>query len=282
MLPGEAPGMGRGSSCMRRHGMRRIVRRITTVASFGLASLALFSTASAGWGMPRGVTDEARQIADLYVFTLALAVLVFIGVVGALLFAIVRYRRRSDDEMPPQFHGSTVIEAIWIGIPVAIVLALFTYSFIVLQDIQEDADPEDMSVEIRGFQFGWQFTYDVNDLGQFSDPASDEQIVILGSAPDFPELVLPVDERVEFRLVADDVIHSFYVRDFNFKLDLIPGRDNRFAVTLRETGVFNGYCAELCGVDHALMRFTVRVVEQNEFAEWIADQVGDDAAVRQP
>lgn len=265
---------------MRRYGIRRTARRVATIASVGAASLFFFGSAYAAWGQPSGITDQARDMHNLYLFVLAMAAVVFLVVEGALIYIILRYRRRKQDEMPPQTHGSNVIELIWTGIPVAIVLALFTYSFIVLQSVEESADPEDMSIEILGFQFQWQFTYALNDLGPDSDRNSEEEIVILGTPADIPELVIPVDERIEFRLVSNDVIHSFYVVDFLYKLDLVPGRDNRFAVTARETGIYNGYCAELCGVDHALMRFTVRVVERDEFDDWVAEMVGDDAAVR--
>jgi cytochrome c oxidase subunit 2 len=85
---------------------------------------------------------------------------------------------------------------------------------------------------------------------------------------------------VEFKLVSNDVIHSFYVRDFLYKLDVIPGRDNRFVVTARTPGTYDAQCAELCGVDHALMRFTLVVDERPDFDAWIAEQAG--AAVRNP
>lgn len=279
--PGS-PGPGRGESCMRRYGFRRSARRVATLASVGLASLLLYGSAFAAWGQPGGITDEARSMHNLYLFVLAMAAVVFLAVEGALVYTLIRYRRRKNDEMPVQTHGSNVIEFIWTGIPVAIVLALFTYSFVVLQDIEADADDEDMSVQVRGFQFGWEFTYALNDLGPWSDPASEESIVVFGSLLDSPELVLPVDERIEFNLVSDDVIHSFYVVDFLYKLDVVPGRDNRFAVTPRETGTYNGYCAELCGIDHSLMRFTVRVVEQDEFDDWVSEMAEGDAAVREP
>lgn len=266
---------------MRRHGIRKTIRRVSTIFSFGVASLLVYGTAGAAWGAPDGITDEARQIQNLYLFLLGISALVFFGVVIALLYAVIRYRRRSPDEIPVQTHGSNTVEFIWTGIPVAIVLALFTYSFIVLQDVQEDADADDMTVDIIGFQFQWQFNYALNDLGAFSDPDSDESIEILGTPSDHPVLVLPVDERVEFRLISNDVIHSFYVRDFLYKLDVVPGRENSFAVTARETGEFLGACAELCGLDHALMRFTVRVVERDEFEQWVAEQTGGDAAVRE-
>lgn len=266
---------------MRRYGIRRSVRRISALASVATLSLLLYGSAFAALGAPDGITDQARDIHGLYVFVVAMAAVVFIAVEGALVYALFRYRRKSADELPKQTHGSNVLELIWTGIPVVIVIALFTFSFIVLDSVQEQAEEGDMTIDVTGFQYQWQFTYNMNDLGPGSDTSSEESFSIIGTAADEPELVMPVDEPVEFALAASDVIHSFYVPEFLYKLDVIPGRDNRFTVTARETGVYTGQCAELCGVDHALMRFTVRVVERAEFDAWIAEQTGDPA-VRQP
>ncbi|HMO95461.1 MAG TPA: cytochrome c oxidase subunit II, partial [Tepidiformaceae bacterium] len=100
-----------------------------------------------------------------------------------------------------------------------------------------------------------------------------------------PTLVIPVGERVEFALFSPDVIHSFYIRDFLYKLDVVPGRDNRFVVTAHTTGEFFGQCAELCGLDHAFMRFRLRVVTREEFDAWVAEmapQSEEDAVAAAP
>lgn len=257
---------------MRRLGILRWTSRsiaLLAIASLGVAGL---EPAAAQLGQPDPVTDQARDMNDLYVFVLAMAAVVFIAVEGALVYAIIRYRRRSKDELPAQTHGSNVLELMWTGIPVAIVIALFTYSFIVLQDVNADAEEDDMTVNVTGFQFQWQFDYALNDLGEFTRSGSEETISILGTPGDEPTLVMPVDEPVEFVLNSNDVIHSFYVPEFLYKLDVIPGQENRFVVTARETGTFSGQCAELCGVDHALMRFDVQVMERDEFDAWVEEQ----------
>lgn len=131
---------------------------------------------------------------------------------------------------------------------------------------------------MQGFQFSWQFTYNLNDLGTKTDANAQGDFAVIGSAADIPELVIPVNEPVEFALRSDDVIHSFYVRDFLYKLDVIPGRDNRFVVTPREVGTYHAQCAELCGVDHALMRFTLKVVSRDEFDKWVATKAAEKSA----
>lgn len=219
---------------------------------------------------------------DLWVFTLIIAVIVFVAVEGGLVYALVRFRKRND-EMPTQTHGSTAIEILWTAIPVAIVITLFTYSFIVLRDVENKAAPEDLTIHVQGFQFQWKFTYDMDDLGSGAkDAKATGQIEVTGTAAEPPTLRIPVDEPVEFTLLSQDVIHSFYIRDFLYKLDVIPGRDNRFVVTAREIGTYHAQCAELCGVDHALMRFTLEVLSRADFDQWVASQTPKQQSVQQP
>jgi cytochrome c oxidase subunit 2 len=263
---------------MRRPGTRRFVRRALTVGSIPFLALLSISTAFAQ--QPTAVTEEAEKMHDLYIFVTVLAFAVFVIVAGVLVVALVRFRK-SGDELPKQVHGSTVLEMLWVAIPVLLVVIMFSYSIVILVDVNDEAEPEDLTIGVQGFQFGWTFTYTLNDLGTNSDPSAEGSFPITGSAGNEPELVIPVGEPVEFELVSNDVIHSFYVRNFLYKLDVIPGRSNAFKVTATKTGTYHGQCAELCGIDHALMRFTIRIVERDEFDAWVAEQMGD-AAVRQP
>ena len=251
---------------------------------FGVAlavvALALLATGC----QPAAVTDEARDMNALYNIVLIAAIVVFALVTAALVYAIVRYRRR-DDALPPQFHGGGRIEALMVGVPVIIVIALFTVSMITLVRVDDRADPDDLTIEVTGFQFSWQFTYNLNDLGRGgADLGMEGAVSVIGTPANEPVLMVPVDEPVEYVLRSNDVIHSFYMPNYLYKLDLFPGRDNAFTATARKTGDFPGQCAELCGLNHAHMRFTVRIVERDEFDAWIAGeavrQLGDGARVR--
>ncbi len=246
------------------------MRRAVLLLTVALTALASVSLAAAQAGTPNPITREGDRINELWIFTLVVALIVFFAVEGALVWAIIRYRKKSD-ELPKQTHGSTIVEFIWTGIPVLIVIALFTYSIIVLRDIENAAEPADLTVSVTGFQFSWEFKYQMNDLGVGSDPNAEGEISILGTAAQEPTLVIPVGEPVEFALFSPDVIHSFYIRDFLYKLDVVPGRDNRFVVTAHTTGEFFGQCAELCGLDHAFMRFRLRVVTREEFDAWVLE-----------
>jgi cytochrome c oxidase subunit 2 len=268
---------------MRIFGRRSPARVASALVLVALVSLLSFDVAFAGGGgQPSGITDQARDMHRLYLIVLAIAVVVFVAVEGALLFIILRFRRRND-ELPPQIHGSNLLEVIWTTIPVVIVVVLFVLSFIVLVDVEEEANEEALTINVTGFQFSWEFVYNTNDLGVGTDrTAENQEISVIGTGLEEPVLVIPVDEPVEFKLAAADVIHAFYVADFLYKLDLIPGRDNKFQVTARELGTYNGQCAELCGLNHALMRFQLRVVTREEFDRWIEEQLADERAARQP
>jgi heme/copper-type cytochrome/quinol oxidase subunit 2 len=150
-------------------GKLRVIRRTSLIVSAALLAIATISPALAGWGMPTPITDQAQRIEDLWVFTLIIAVAVFFGVEGALLYAIIRFRKRSD-ELPKQTHGSMALEIVWTSIPVLIVIALFSYSFIVLRDVEKKAPENALTIDVTGFQFSWEFGYSLNDLGRNSDP----------------------------------------------------------------------------------------------------------------
>ena len=264
---------------MRRSGSRRLSRRALTLLSTAL--LALLTVSSALAQQPTRITQEADKMHDLYLFVTFLGLVVFVLVTGALLYAIVRFRKK-DDTLPRQTHGSTLLEMLWVSIPVLLVLVMFAYSVVVVVDVEDSAEPEDLTVHVTGFQFQWQFTYNLDDLGTRSVPGSDETIQILGTGTDEPRLVIPVGEPVEFRLASNDVIHSFYIPSFLYKLDVIPGRDNAFKVTANKTGVYQGQCAELCGVDHALMRFSIEVMSRDDFDAWVTEQSGAKLTAKQP
>ena len=265
---------------MRRVTLPRRLRLFSVAVAAAL--LALVATGTASAIQPGGITDEARKMNELFWIVTIAGLVVFALVAAALIFAIVRYRRR-DDELPPQFHGGGAIEIGMVSVPVLIVIGLFTVSMITLVDIDDPAHEDALTIEVTGFQFSWQFAYNLADLGKNTDADAEGSISVIGTPLNDPVLYLPVDEEVEFILKSSDVIHSFYVKDFLYKLDLIPGRVNSFAVTPRVTGDFSAQCAELCGTNHALMRFVVRIVERDEFDAWVAAeaarQLGEGALV---
>lgn len=259
---------------MRVHSTARTVTRyLRWIGLAALAALVLVGCATRGDDNPTSdaaapgllpghvVTQQGRDAADLYLPIFIIAVVVFVLVEGLLLFVSFRFRRRhGDDSLPPQTHGNNVLELIWTGIPALIVTGLFVVSTAVLFRVEAVSDDPAVTVDVTGFQWQWTFDYQAQGLSY------------TGAGSTGPEMVVPVNEPVLFRLHAQDVIHSFYVPQFFRKLDAVPGRVNQFEVTITEEGTFGGQCAEFCGLAHDAMYFTVRAVDRATFDQWVADE----------
>jgi cytochrome c oxidase subunit 2 len=213
------------------------------------------------------VTAEGAQAASLYLPIFLVAVVIFVLIEGLLLFMAWRFRRKdSDTDLPEQTHGNNKLELIWTAIPALIVTVLFIASTIVLTDVEAKSDDPSVVVDVEAFRFGWKFDYD-NGVQ-----------VAGGGREGAPQMVLPVNEPIRFRVTAADVIHSFYVPAFFFKRDAIPGRLNEFELTIEVPGVYGGQCAEFCGLAHGDMFFSVRAVELDEYETWVTEQGGDISA----
>jgi len=122
---------------------------------------------------------------------------------------------------------------------------------------------------VIGKQWSWDFNY--VEAGTFQAGTQAELTGRPGVASTLPPLYLPVNKRVEFVLTARDVIHSFWVPQFLFKMDMIPGKVNRFQLVPTEIGTFQGKCAELCGAFHSQMLFQVKVVSQADYEAHLAE-----------
>jgi len=208
------------------------------------------------------MTEQGEKVYTLYNVVLAIAVVIGVGVIGMILLTCVRYRKApGDDTMPPQTHGNTTFEVIWTAIPTVIVLGLFAMSFATIRAIDKPTGDQAAIIEVRGYQWSWTFDYGTNAAGTR---------VIVRTPPnnDPPEMVLPVGQKVHIEERTDNVLHSFFVPDFLFKRDLVPGKANGFDLTVTSPGVYHGQCAELCGTDHAKMTFSVRAVSRSDFDEW--------------
>jgi cytochrome c oxidase subunit II len=180
---------------------------------------------------------------------------------GLLIYCLIRFRRRrGDDSIPRQTRYNIPFEILYTAAPVVTVAVLFGFSVGTEQKVTDTDDAADVTVDVVGFQWSWQFSY------------PDEGITITGEPGVPPELVLPVDQVVHLRLVTNDVNHSFWVPDFLSKRDLIPDVENEIQITPTRTGTYDGRCAEFCGLDHWRMNYSVRVVSAAEYEAWITEQ----------
>ena len=232
--------------------MRRVVALVAAGLLIGACELPSF-------GAPDPASEEGERIHDLYRWYAAAAVGVGVFVTVLLVYVVVRFRRRSDD-VPGQKPYNIPIELAYTATPLVIVAVLFAFSVRTQLDVDDLDDEPDLRVEVLGFQWQWQFRYEGTDLVITGLPDEDP-----------PELVLPAERTTRLDLVTADVIHNFWVPRFLNKRDMIPGVDNEFDVTPTEVGTFDGVCAEFCGLDHARMRFTVRVLPPAEFDAWLEE-----------
>ena len=243
----------------------RPARSVAKRAAGGLVLMAML-TACGRFGAPRGGTEQARDISDLYGLMFSAAIAVAAVVYGLILWSLWRYRRRNDD-LPPQFRKHIPLEVLYTIVPVLVVGWLFVATIRTENPIDDLKPGPDLVLNVTGFQWQWKFEY------------PDHGVSITGGPDRPPEIWLPIGERVRITLRAPDVIHSFYVPEFLFKRDAIPGTVNEFDFVVEEEGVFRGECAEYCGLEHSQMIFTIRGAPPAEFEDWIAEQ-GTESARR--
>lgn len=233
------------------------------VAPLAVLTFLLGSCELPSFGAPDPASEQGEQIHDLWRAFAAAAVGVGVFVTVLLVYVVVRYRRR-DDDMPGQRPYNIPIEVVYTVTPLLIVGVLFAFSVATQLDLDDLDDDPDHRVEVLAFQWDWQFRY------------PDADVVVTGTPGEVPELVLPAGRTTRLDLQTSDVIHSFWVPRFLSKRDMIPGVDNEIDVTPTEVGTFDGVCAEFCGIDHARMRFSVRVVAPDDFDAWLDDANGQD------
>jgi cytochrome c oxidase subunit 2 len=224
----------------------------------------LLAVACGDFGAPDPASEQAESVHGLWRGTMIAALIVGAVVWGLIGWSLIRYRRRSDD-VPDQRAHNIPLEVVYTAIPILIVAGLFVVTLRTQDEVNDLSDDPDVTVEVVGFQWQWQFRYEA--AGGEAGP-----VVTGASVGEPPELVLPVDRTSRLKLVAQDVNHSFWVPRFLSKRDLIPGVRNQIDVTPNETGSFVGRCAEFCGLDHWRMNFSVRVVSGAEYERWLADQ----------
>ncbi|WP_332836174.1 cytochrome c oxidase subunit II [Propioniciclava soli] len=180
------------------------------------------------------------------------------GLIGWVIF---RYRRRSDDELPRQTRYNLPLEILYTLVPFLIIGVLFFFTVQSQNAVLAKDSPDVVhEIDVVGQKWSWTFNYREADNPEIGSDAH-----TIGTIEQIPTLVLPVNEPVRFNLESADVIHSFWIPGFYFKLDVVPGRHNSFDVTPTTEGTYLGKCAELCGTYHAAMVFNVEVVSVEEY-----------------
>jgi cytochrome c oxidase subunit 2 len=227
------------------------------VAAFAAAGSWFGASYLGDRGLPSAATTEGGDVERVWRILLGFAGGIAGVVAALLLYAVVSGWRRQRGPEPEQTSGSISLELVYTAIPLAIVAVVFALAIQTWDNFGTPAPADSLRIDVTAFQWGWEFDYE-------GGPS------IVGAQFDEPELVVPVNRSLALQLQSRDVIHSFFVPAFLTKLDVIPGRMNELVVKPDHEGTYIGHCAEFCGLDHARMNFTVRVVSNDEFEAWLA------------
>jgi cytochrome c oxidase subunit 2 len=228
---------------------------------------------------PVAVTEQGARIRDLYTTVFLIAVVIFVVVEGLIIWTVVRYRRKpGDDALPAQTHGNNVAELAWTIIPTIIVAFLFVISWQTLNQVDTASASAQTKIRAVAGQFQWQFDYLADDgqtIRYTQNLASGE-----GGG-----LYVPAGRDIQLSLTSQDVIHAFYVPQFLFKRDVVPGRVNKFDFKVNESDAgqtFRGQCAELCGAGHRIMLFEVHALAPADFDAWLAQAIAEAGSTPPP
>jgi cytochrome c oxidase subunit 2 len=199
------------------------------------------------------VRPPADAIGTLALIVGVIAFIIFVGVEGALVYAIWRYRAsRNLAGEPATFERNRRLEIAWTAAPALILAVIFVLTLGTMAEINGAGVAPTMRIAATGHQWWWEFAY--------------------GGTKTANELHIPVDTPIDLDLTSVDVIHSFWVPELGPKMDMLPGTTNHLRLLARRTGAYDGQCAEFCGVEHAWMRIRVVVQSQAEFDSWLAGQ----------
>ena len=263
LLPRKRAGSPTEPSDKQGFSRRRAARLVWLGAAAALFLLAAGCSQGyqSTWDPIGPVAQKQLQLFNVLLWTM---VAVFVLVEGALIYIVIRYRRRPGQPRPPQIHGHTALEITWTVIPTALILGLGIWSVFTLFEL--DQPPTDqgeiLEVTVTGHQWYFEFEYPDAGGGKRISTAN--------------ELKIPVDRPISLVMESDDVLHSFWVPKLGGKVDVVPTRRNTLWLMADSDMIeqplpatYYGQCAELCGLAHAQMRFRVTVMTEEDYQDWV-------------
>ena len=216
---------------------------------------------------PKG--DVASEQLDVFIWALIPATIILILVSVALLYIIVRFRQRGDEEaLPQQTHGNTRLEIIWSVAPAILLLGLAIPMLGSVVSLGRAPADDALKVNVTGQRFSWSYEYP-DIIGSDGKP-----LFIVGTPEEPAELHVPVGREIGLQLQSVDVLHSFWVPKLAGKQDVVPGRTNTLWFSINEPGTYPGQCAEFCGLLHAEMKLTVIGHTESDFRAWCEEALG--------
>lgn len=249
-----------------------------------------------GIGFQPAATSLAADIHWLDGFILTIITVIVLFVTALLGIVIFRYNKRANPE-PAAFTHNSAVEVTWTLVPILILITIGSFSLPILFK-QLEIPEADLTIKATGYQWFWSYEYPDNDISFDSymigvgepvrTPEVEQELANFGYSPDEWKLatdnavVVPVGKIVRMQVTGGDVIHSWKVPAFGVMIDAIPGRLNETWFRAEREGVYFGQCSELCGINHAYMPITVKVVSQERYAQWVKDQGGQLSAGMTP
>ena len=246
---------------------------LLTISSFLIASDA-FANQPKEWqlGFQNPASDSMRDIVSFHnnlLLPIIIAISVF--VLFLMLYACVRFRASANPNPSKRTHNVTV-EILWTLIPCLILIVMAVPSFKILY--KQDTIPKaDLTIKAVGYQWYWGYEYPDENI--IFDSYMIEEKDLRADQPRLlavdNEVVVPVDKVVKVLITANDVLHAWALPAFGVKRDAVPGRINETWFKAEKEGTYYGQCSELCGIKHAFMPITVKVVSEEDYQKWLSE-----------
>jgi cytochrome c oxidase subunit 2 len=255
---------------------------------FAVAALALFAGAGSvlaqeaetiglstdwQWGFQDAASPVMSDIHWFYDVILLPMMLIISAFVAVLMVYIMVRFRRSRNPQPSRNTHNTLLEVIWTGVPILILIGIAIPSLRLLY-FEETVPEADLTVKATGHQWFWSYEYPEQDISFFSLMVADEDLE--AGQPRLlttdTQIVLPAGQVIHFLVTSEDVIHSWALPAAGVKTDAVPGRVNDFWLQIDEPGIYYGQCSELCGQLHGFMPIMVDVRSPEDFEAWVAQE----------
>jgi cytochrome c oxidase subunit 2 len=199
---------------------------------------------------PVQASTFAPDVDHLLYFLLAVAVFFSLAIFSAIFYFAIRYRRRSENELPRPIHGGMALEILWSVIPLGLTMVMFTWGASIY--FNESRPPDNaLDIYVVAKQWMWKLEH-------------------LGGQREINELHIPVGRAVRLTMTSEDAIHSFFVPAFRTKQDAVPGRYTTTWFTPTKAGKYHLFCAEYCGTNHSRMGGWVYVMEPRDYEAWLS------------
>jgi cytochrome c oxidase subunit 2 len=201
---------------------------------------------------PEQASTFAPEVDHLLYFLLTVAVFFTLVIFGAIFYFAVRYRRRSDQELPHVVHGGMALEIVWSVIPFGLTMVMFTWGASIF--FRESRPPDDaLNIYVVGKQWMWKIQH-------------------MEGQREINELHIPLGRAIKLTLTSEDVIHSFFVPAFRTKQDAVPGRYSTSWFQPTKAGKYHLFCAEYCGNRHSGMIGWIYVMEPQDYQAWLTGE----------